>query len=379
MSEIFIKTFQYIVSRRWFYLFLIPVLLIIFGVGFTIYHILTYDAYFTVMPVTQDQNSTLQIPQNDLVDGDVIKGKFEATLNNLGAVGIRLKDTHFQTVPDDFHVVFRIKEKGAKTWYSSNSYLGGQFHELNLFPFGFPLISNSKGKMYEFELFTKEANIYNAPTIDTNQTVVGEYALQKSDLKKPANAIKYIEGKLVYLFHHLGGVLYILIYFLPLYTYFYLLAEKERIIIPFWFSLILLIPFLRKIIVMPTVALINYIYKMLYKYKILDTHESVEAVPAVTILLFFAILMDIFFIDVTDNLLLTIIFFLWGITTAIYRIKLQSSFLLALGFLMLSLLLLLVKFDTFANQAAIWAYLFLVMGAVHALVSVRFSKEYSKK
>lgn len=378
MSEVFIKAFQYIVSRKWFYLFLVPVLLIIFGLGFTIYHILTYDAYFTVMPVSQDHNAMIQIPQSELVDGQIIKGEFIATMNNLGAVGIRIKDTHFQTVPDDFHVFFRLKEKGAKTWYSSNSYLGGQFHELNLFPFGFPLIFNSEGKTYDFELFTKGADSYNAPTVETNQSIVGEYALQKSDLKKPANAIRYIEGKLLYLFHHVGGVLYILIYFLPLYTYLYLLAEKERTVIPFWFSLILLIPLLRKIIALPSIKCINFVLRTLYKYKIIEKYEPITVVPTILVILFFAILIEIFLIDTTDNLLLTIIVLLWSISIGVFKIRLQTSFLMAIMFLLLSFALAVVTLESFAEQSAIWAYLFLIIGAVHAIVVARSNKESVK-
>lgn len=370
-----IKKLFYLFSRKWFYLFFVPVILFLFGLVFSVYHIVSYDTYFTVMPIVQEHEASINIPRNQLVDGTPVTGEFKASDNNLGAVALRIKDLNAETVSDNFHIYFRIKEQGEKTWYSSNSYKGGQFHDLDLFPFGFPLIANSKNKIYTVELYSKGATSENALTIDTRQKIVGEYLLQKSDLKKPANALRYIEGKLIYLFHNIGGVFSVLVYFLPLYGYFYLLAEKERTGIPFWVSVILFIPFIRKAFISPFVTCINYLLRLLYKGKIIEEYKPVQTIPSTNILLFFVILVDIFLIDKTNNFLLFIILVFWGLSLELHKLRIQSSFLLAGGFLLLSLLLLLVHLDSFAEQSAIWAYLFLVIGVMHTVIILRLAKK----
>jgi hypothetical protein len=86
---------------------------------------------------------------NELLRGEKLKGIFIADNNFLGQVSIRFYN--FQRINPD-SIIFRIKEKGQNKWYYENTYKTDQFQPNMLFPFGFSIIANSKGKIYNFEI-----------------------------------------------------------------------------------------------------------------------------------------------------------------------------------------------------------------------------------
>ena len=92
----------------------------------------------------------LTIPRKgELLAGDKVIGEFKSEDNFLGIVEIRFL-VHGK-VSNDSHI-FRIKEKSDKEWYHTNTYKAKEFGGYPLFPFGFPVITDSKGKVYYFEL-----------------------------------------------------------------------------------------------------------------------------------------------------------------------------------------------------------------------------------
>lgn len=134
-----------------------------------------------------------------LVENTIISKEFIADSNNLGTVGIKLsvqektlvfdeegsiieikpekevKEEEFQEEPaadqpnltedeenekdkeeianyEPAEIVFSIKEKGAGNWLYENTYYFDQAATAHLYPFGFPVIENSKGKTYLVEI-----------------------------------------------------------------------------------------------------------------------------------------------------------------------------------------------------------------------------------
>lgn len=77
-----------------------------------------------------------------------IQGEFTATNNRLGIVEIKF-NVFYETIHDT--LIFRIKEKGDTDWYYQSEH-NNIVQTQGFFPFGFPVISNSKNKIYEFEL-----------------------------------------------------------------------------------------------------------------------------------------------------------------------------------------------------------------------------------
>src|ERR1700730_5456091 len=119
--------YQFIISKKWMYLIILPTIIFIIASIFTLIRIINYDTHYTVMPVLQTNDAYLKIP-NDLVGGgETIKGEFISSNVNLGAVALRIKNIHKDNVPDNYKDYFRIKEKNANAWYTINSYNAGQF------------------------------------------------------------------------------------------------------------------------------------------------------------------------------------------------------------------------------------------------------------
>lgn len=116
----------------------------------------------------------------ELLSGDILRGEFKAKENNLGIVSIRFS-TFNRINSDEF--IFRIKEKGKKEWYYVNRYKSKEFGGYDLFPFGFPIVNNSKDKAYIFELESLRGKPRNAVAIDTAQpSVLTTYKFSRGEL-----------------------------------------------------------------------------------------------------------------------------------------------------------------------------------------------------
>ncbi len=116
----------------------------------------------------------------ELLSGDLIRGEFKAKENNLGIISIRFLT--FNRINSDIFT-FRIKEKGKKEWYYVNIYNSREFGGYNLFPFGFPIISNSKDRPYIFELESLRGKPKNAVAIDTAvPSVITTYKFSSDEL-----------------------------------------------------------------------------------------------------------------------------------------------------------------------------------------------------
>ncbi len=89
------------------------------------------------------------VTSGELVKGEKMQGMFTASDNYLGQVSVRFYN--FQRINPD-SVIFRIKEQGQGKWYYEGTYKTDQFQPDMLFPFGFPIINDSKGKTYSFEV-----------------------------------------------------------------------------------------------------------------------------------------------------------------------------------------------------------------------------------
>jgi len=88
------------------------------------------------------------------------------------------------------------------------------------------------------------------------------------------------------------------------------------------------------------------------------------------------ILLDVFVFKFTSDLLILILTGLWILSVYHFKFKGKVSISLALGFLILCPFLLIFKKELIAEKAAIWAYMFLVVGVVQLFVE--YSKEERK-
>jgi hypothetical protein len=106
------------------------------------------EAFFVVNK-TMNKVPYSNVNSDELVKGEKLQGMFTANDNYLGQVSIRFYN--FGRINPD-SVIFRIKEQGQSNWYYEGTYKTDQFQPDMLFPFGFPMINDSKGKTYVFEV-----------------------------------------------------------------------------------------------------------------------------------------------------------------------------------------------------------------------------------
>lgn len=120
---------------------------------------------------------------------------FKAKYNNLGTVTF-LFDTKHKIIND--WLWFRIKEKDASIWYYENKYKTDQFSSDRYFPFGFPLIENSRAKKYLIQIESISGTLDNSVSLNkkTNNFIV-KYSFSKSFLaQNKLRIISFSKNKL---------------------------------------------------------------------------------------------------------------------------------------------------------------------------------------
>ena len=83
------------------------------------------------------------------------------------------------------------------------------------------------------------------------------------------------------------------------------------------------------------------------------------------------ILIDIFVFDFTSDLIILFLTGLWVLVVWLYKFEGRVSIGIALGFLVLCPFLLIFNKEPIAEKAAIWAYMFLVVGVIQQIIEYR--------
>lgn len=113
------------------------------------YKVKTDKISFLTITNTYPKQSYVNFSEGELLAGKKVTGEFISNENNMGIVAVRFLT--YRQINND-HFIFRIKEKNNKNWYYENEYKIKEFSGYSHFPFGFPIVHNSKGKEYYFEL-----------------------------------------------------------------------------------------------------------------------------------------------------------------------------------------------------------------------------------
>lgn len=196
----------------------------------------------------QYANSESQIihPQKQLLKDEIIEGKFIAQENNLGAIALKI--TTYNRINDDI-LSFQLKEAGQKDWYCYNVYFTDRFPDGELYPFGFPIITDSKGKTYEFQIISVKGTPENSiGFLEGSHSFVSRYTFEKNQLiisKKVL--ISFVFEKICTHFTDSYFLLYFSKFLIPLLLYFIFLSSKDmqdrtiNIIKSKWIGIIIII------------------------------------------------------------------------------------------------------------------------------------------
>lgn len=200
--------------------------------------IFTILGLFLIYSYTQRQNTNpsiinSQYKKENLIDykntplikNTKITGKFYSKFDNLGTLAFRFNT---QARINEDVVEFRIKEENTQEWYYQNKYNTNQFQPGELFPFGFPIITDSKNKTYLFEIESLAGEDQNSVIVDIKNSAIfiakHQFPLNKLGV---IEWIKYLPIKTINLFADKNFIFYFVAYFSPIFLFISHQASKK--------------------------------------------------------------------------------------------------------------------------------------------------------
>lgn len=307
----------------------IPLLLVLFW--FVASLLLNNKYSFTALVYPHSSKQLAQYPKNKLLKGEKIKGEFVAKDDYLGMITIGFKDYVKHDYNEEDLINFRIKEKGSQDWYYSSDYKSGAIEDQFPFPFGFPLIGDSKQKTYQFEITSLSGNENNAVELNTlNPQFTAVHKFAKSDILINSNrVIRFMIKKIATSFTNIDFLLNSALYLLPLFIYVFIYEMRKMV------------------------------------------SQMMVRLP-IFILLFVCI--DIFIIREVYIGILLLFIIGWFISIRQYHLDSKSSYMLAFIFLAIWLPLMYFNTKYIQNKLNIWVYFFLFTGTIQAIIEEKYPK-----
>lgn len=205
-------------------LIIIPIFLILIAFLLTLISIYKLDGNLTTMSYKHLNNFKLSLSKGTIKPGTILRGEFISEYNNLGIVGLPIESIDWGDPTDEREYVFRIREKGSASWITENRYKTNSFYRVDIFPFGFPTVINSKGKIFEFEFVSNNQSQPIQLHIGSRGSfIVSKYHFSKNSIITNFSSFKvFLEKKIIYSLAF-GEVLYSFLLYLCL-PIFYLLS-----------------------------------------------------------------------------------------------------------------------------------------------------------
>lgn len=129
-----------------------------------------------------------------LLKGQQFNGQFAARENYLGIVSLRFET--FDRINTD-KLIFKLREKGGDKWYYQGLYKTQIFQSSKYFTFGFPKITNSKGKTYEFTIISLNGKSDDAVAVENSPpALVSRYEIpRRLMLRSPSTLLAFLKEK----------------------------------------------------------------------------------------------------------------------------------------------------------------------------------------
>lgn len=230
--------------------------------------------------------------------------------------------------------VFQLQENKQKNIYYKAKYSLRDIYNLPTYPFGFEPITNSQNKTYI-------VNIESSELIIKKKGVAYElvYPFDKGKILRGEYIVQFVKGKMLQYWNGLFSSGNIIFFVFPSIFYFIL-------------------------------SISHLIFKQKLKKVKLFCQTSELFAPSFLLLSLY-IGYDILFLPKINDLTVMVICAIWILLTIAYRFSSKKSFLGALFFLSLCPLLLISGMQSVAEKAAIWAYMFMIIGTIHMLVEIK--------
>lgn len=271
-----------------------------------------------------------RVVNSQIIKGIKLRGKLESFQNGLGTVLLRFYN--FDRINSD-ELKFRIREEGDKNWYYESQVNVDQFLPDEYFTFGFPVIENSKGKIYEFEIESVRGTPGDAVAISRFlPQIASRYQFKKDEIKGNFGLIGYIVAvKFLNMLVDNQFLKKLLVSGVSLGLYYMVLLDFSKL-----------------------VFLGGYV-ETLRRIMIKSRFWFILAVSCLT-------LVDILLVKESNDWLFAGLSIFWLFSVLVFQLHKEFLFYLAI----LTSLLYPVAFvfgqDRIADKLAIWWYLFIVMG-----------------
>ena len=306
-------------KNNWVKYFVIPVILFTFWIVLSL--VLNSYVSFTTLTTNYNHNTIIQSPHGSLLKGESIVGEFTAKEDNLGILSVHFAQKKQVAYDNQDVIVFKIKEKGARTWLYQNRYHSNAIAGLPLYPFGFPVFTNSKQKTYIFSITSLNGNKTNALDMNNKEPVlVSRYVFSKRALL--ANKKKFIGfliKKFITSFTDIPFLIGGMVYLLPFFLYLIWIGIFEKI-----------------------------------------RGEKYHLLFIMPLLILLAMALHI---ELLIGFFYALIGF-WVITIIAYNVESSVSFFFAFLFFLFAFILILFGNQELGGRFSNWTYIFLVIGAV---------------
>ncbi|KKT42807.1 MAG: hypothetical protein UW64_C0003G0053 [Microgenomates group bacterium GW2011_GWC1_44_37] len=259
----------------------------------------------------------------ELLKGDKVWGTFHSRYTNLGIVSLRFYN---QNRDSKDTLVFRLKEQGQDKWYYEAKYETDQFLPHKHFPFGFPVIPNSDGKDYEFQLESLRGATGSGIFLDyqTPPVFTAKSFFPKAELLSDRRLLtRFSIDKLSNIFGDSEIRLNIFVFFLPLLLYLVFLLTDG----------------------------------LSYQY------------PTLIALSF--PFYDVFWLTKSYDFLFLSLLFFWSLVVRRFRFESRIAAVFALSFLVLTPVMLIFGYQVYSEKTAVWAYLFLCITVVQRVYEIK--------
>lgn len=315
---------------------LIPMMLFIIGIIVTAKYVIDTDPSLTSIQFNHSQNVFSQYSENPLEKNKPIKASFKAQENYLGIIYVRFI-VDKESAQD---LLFTLREKGSKQALFAQKYNSGQFYYLPLYPFGFPIITDSKDKEYEIEIRLLSDAIANHPILisDVEPVVISSYKFPQEILAKDYKLLSQVAYRkiisIIQSTHHQKVSLF---FFSPFIAYMIVSLFFGKLLKP------VIETYFKKDIEYFNEPIIRGFLLLLglYSFLITGIHEQ-------TLALFFILLL---------------------ITDAARHITHRQLFMLGCVYLILSPIQLLAELDVMSKKMTVISYFFFVFGTIHLMIS----------
>lgn len=181
-------------NRKILKLLIIPLVITAIYFALQAFLLLSNFGVFSIVEEVAPDFKTTNQQDVHLLKDQKAAGTFKASENNLGILLIRV--VKFGKGSDT--VLFRIKKEGEEKWYYENKYWAEQFQNNQYFPFGFPLIANSKNNVYFFEIESLEGKYQNGIGVLKEKKAAAMYKYSVGELKNFDALSSFTSKKILY-------------------------------------------------------------------------------------------------------------------------------------------------------------------------------------